>query len=249
MAKYSFIPWVREGLVQAASGLSKGRLRLTVRARVTDASRARGGDPPSPGEMLLFGPGDVTGLDASQVIRRDPPEGTPDFEPNHFAFIEFDRPDLPWMFSLGNTSAVAGQLRPWICLVVVEKREGAVAILPATEKSLPMLEIKSGARDELPDLAEAWAWAHAQVVVVPNVPAGTDTVPAIEDTLQHAPHRTLSRLVCPRKLRERTSYYACVVPTYWGGSQAGMGLPVNGDEAANDAWRSPLPDGAIKLPV
>ena len=28
---------------------------------------------------------------------------------------------------------------------------------------LPVLEIKANAQDELPDLAESWAWAHAQV--------------------------------------------------------------------------------------
>lgn len=247
MAQYSFIPWVRQGLVQAAGGLSKGRLRLQVKAKVADASVARLGAAAGPGDILLFGPGDVTSLDAAQVIRQDPPAGTTDFEPNHLAFVEFDRPDLPWIFSLGSTAAAAGQLRPWLCLVVVKKRDGEVAILPATEKSLPVLEIKSGASDELPDLAEAWAWAHSQVVLIP--PSGGDADARIKDAIEHAPHQTLSRLICPRKLAEKTSYYACLVPTYQGGCEAGLGLPVNGDEAARDAWSPRSPQAAIRLPV
>ena len=80
------------------------------------------------------------------------------FEPNYFPLIEFDRPDFPWLF----TPAVpdtAGHLQPWICLVVVPEVKASISATP--NQPLPVLQCP---RMELPNLAEAWAWAHAQIV-------------------------------------------------------------------------------------
>src|SRR5262245_14142018 len=46
-----------------------------------------------PVPLHLYGPGDVTGLDAREVIRTEPQRFMTDFEPNYFPLIEFDRPD------------------------------------------------------------------------------------------------------------------------------------------------------------
>ena len=43
----------------------------------------------------LRGPGDVTGLDAAQIIRVEPKPNTRDFEPNFFPFVELISPELP----------------------------------------------------------------------------------------------------------------------------------------------------------
>ena len=50
-------------------------------------------------QAVVRGPGDVIGISASQVVRIDPIDGSVGVEPNYFAQIEFDRPDLPWMFT------------------------------------------------------------------------------------------------------------------------------------------------------
>ena len=39
--------------------------------------------------MQLYGPGDITGLDAREIIRTEPQAHMTDFEPNYFPAIEF----------------------------------------------------------------------------------------------------------------------------------------------------------------
>ena len=68
--------------------------------------------------VRLRGPADVVGIDVHQVVRTDPRPGTADFEPNCFPSIEFDRADFPWLFTPARANA-NGQLRPWLCLVVI----------------------------------------------------------------------------------------------------------------------------------
>src|SRR5262249_13130249 len=114
-----------------------------------------------PQTMQLLGPGDVIGIDPQQIVRREPRDHASDFEPNYFPAIEFDRPDFPWLFTPAKALA-DGKLRPWLCLVVVRQQDG-VAL--RDNGKLPVLEIRSPAHpdSELPDLAESWAWTHAQI--------------------------------------------------------------------------------------
>ena len=95
--------------------------------------------------------------------RTEPAAESGDFEAIDLAAIEFDNPDLPWMFTPAAADA-QGRLRPWMCLVVVRQTDG-VRLRPAASEPLPVLEIAAPAKlgEELPDLAESWAWAHAQV--------------------------------------------------------------------------------------
>jgi hypothetical protein len=239
MASYTYLPWVRQGLISAAGAATAqgGRLGLDVSATFTGGA----GGTSQPVTIRLFGPGDVTSLSPSQVLRTDPPNLTSDFEPNYFPLVEFDRPDLPWIFTPAAPGA-DGRLQPWLCLVVAEQREG-VTLDTSDATALPVLSIESGAHRELPDLAEAWAWAHAQVSAV----SGPDD---LRQALAGEPQRALSRLVCPRRLQAGTAYQACVVPTYLGGVQAGLGGSVDDDTALQPAWTltADAPD-AIRLPV
>ena len=161
VANLSFLPWVREGVaasIPVADTLlpQRGVADLSVALSINDA-------PGAAVSVRLRGPADVTGIDARQVVRMEPHPDTSDFEPNYFACIEFDRPDFPWLFTPARANA-SGQLRPWLCLVVVREQDG-VAITPASASSLPVLRITSPAHpvDELPDLTDCWAWAHGQV--------------------------------------------------------------------------------------
>ena len=93
-ATYRFFSWFRQGLLADAANRGElpstnaGRLVYPVRLRVNDAR-------PVDVDVQLYGPGDVTGIDAREVIRIEPLRLMTDFEPNYFPSIEFDRPDFP----------------------------------------------------------------------------------------------------------------------------------------------------------
>src|SRR5438034_10164685 len=135
---FTFLSWVRQVMistVQTGDTLdSTLNSHIDVNVHVylnnsatADVTRA----------IRLLGPGDVTGFDARQVIRTDPVHLTSDFEPNYFPVVEFDRPDFPWLFT---PAANAGEkLRPWICLIAVEK--GAENLQATPQRPLPLLTV------------------------------------------------------------------------------------------------------------
>src|SRR5574338_111423 len=241
MAKYAFLPWARQGLagaLDASVQLVDVRAALTASARVSTGAAQVDSTPVT---LRLHGPGDVAGLDISHVVRTDLAAGTSGNETNCFPLVEFDRPDLPWLFTPQGASG--RQLRPWICLIVVVQRDG-VTLTGTPGAKAQLLSIKKGAASELPDLSQAWAWAHTQVAMTDD----SEADPAkLAQAVAGAPDRVRSRLVCPRTLAANKSYYACVVPTYLGGVQAGLGQPVTAATVTSDAW-GPGVD-AIDLPV
>ncbi|SDS73717.1 DUF3892 domain-containing protein [Actinopolymorpha singaporensis] len=226
MSGLTFLSWVREGL--GASGSGTDPLTGSLPARGTVTVKVRINDRPEVEvPTRLYGPGDVAGIDPRQVLRTDPPAGTDGFEPHLFAQVEFDRPDLPWMFS---PAAPTGEqrLRPWLVLVVVEADRATV--VPDPKGGLPRLVC---APEDLPDLSESWAWAHAQVVTDGDLNDAT-----VDGLLAEAPERTLSRLVCPKRLDPHVAYVAAVVPAFEAGRLAGIGEPVEGPDATElrPAW-------------
>jgi hypothetical protein len=244
-ATYRFFSWLRQGLLaEAASrgGVSSagGRLIYPVRLRVNDA-------PPVDKDVQFYGPGDVTGIDAREIIRIDPPRLTADFEPNYFPSIEFDRPDFPWLFTPQSADAQK-RLRPWICLVVLRKDGATLTTDPC--KPLPVIECS---RAELPNLDESWAWAHAQVVSSDQTPADPSPHPDLKRILREHPERTLSRLLSPRRLDPNTAYYACLVPAFDVGRKTGLGEPVTEAEelVMRPAWSPGDQGGAssVTLPL
>jgi hypothetical protein len=172
----------------------------------------KGGSQPVTRTVTLRGPGDVVGIEASQIVRRVP---TPERAQRRGAVPRARgvRPtELPWLFT--PAQPVANRLRPWVALVVVDAAAGTVEPGPAELPS--RLRTRLG---ELPRLDEAWAWAHAQVA---GKKAGGLSV-ATRLGESHAP-TNLSRLVCPRRLAPGRHYIAALVPTYDAGVQAGLGL-------------------------
>lgn len=233
-----FLPWVDRG---GAAVLPDDRPdahppnRVSTRAEVVVNQTGRAAIT-----IELMGPGDVTAIAAQQVIRTDPAPGTRTFESNYLALVEFDEPSLPWLFT--PAAAVSGRLRPWLCLVVVDVTPG-VRLDPPAGGPLPVLRIGPPARAEaqLPDLAESWAWAHAQVAT--DNPGGAALVTALDGD----PSRNLSRLVCSRLLAEQTEYLACVVPTFEAGRRAGLGKDPSGAEGP--AWTLAPGMAPVELPV
>lgn len=235
-----FLPWVDRG---GAATRPPDRRESHPASHVTTSAEVvvnNNNTEPASVSVQMMGPGDVTALAPQQVIRTDPAPGTATFESNYLALIELDEPSLPWLFT--PASAVAGRLRPWLCLVVVEVGPG-VRLDPPGTSPLPVLRIGPPARPEiqLPNLADSWAWAHAQVA-----PTGTDG-PALTAALGGDPARNLSRLVCGRLLTKQTEYLACVVPTFEAGRRAGLGDDPG--DAQGPAWTL-VPDmRPVELPV
>jgi hypothetical protein len=234
-----FLPWVRRGAASgvltpdtfgaAQPGQATATVTLTINAGTTVSVLT-----------TVMGPGHVTGLDDRQVIRTDPAPGSRSFEPNYVPLIELDEPALPWLFTPAAAGAQA-RLRPWLCLVVVRLADG-VRLDPPQAGPLPVLRIGLPARpaDELPDLADSWAWAHAQVTAA----AGTD----LSATLA-TPSGSLARLLCPRVLTPDTDYLACVVPAFELGRKAGLGQPIAPADEAQLAPAWGLSSSTVELPV
>jgi hypothetical protein len=247
-AQSSFLPWLRRGitrhLVAPAAGATRASIDVVL--RVTQD----GGTPRDVQRaMQLAGPGDVRGLDGRSVRRTWPRPDVVDAEPNLLALVEFHQCDLPWRFTpeapstAGSTAAVpTGQLRPWMCLVVLEESE--FRLTPSSEQQpFARLEVTSAAA--LPSLADSWAWAHVQyfgdVALSPT---------AASAELRDHPDRFVSRLVCPRRLKPRTTYHGFVVPSFLRGALAGLGETVPADVAPTaPAWPRPSGAGPQALPV
>jgi hypothetical protein len=227
----TLLPWVRQGI--SAAPLPRDTLTAGLPARVPLPVELGLGADTVHVQARMLGPGDVVGIDPRQVVRTDPRPRTSNVEPNYLAGVEFARPDFPWLFT---PAAADGQnrLRPWLCLIVV-RRQGGVTLAMDPARPLPALAIAAPAvaSDELPDLAESYAWAHAQVVG----PLRADNPLA------------RSRLLCPRRLQPHRTYLACLVPTFRVGREAGLGRPVSEADLTTlqPAWTGQ--ETAVQLPV
>ncbi|MEO6408130.1 MAG: hypothetical protein ABIO45_05185 [Burkholderiaceae bacterium] len=245
-ANLSFLPWVRQGAAASIATLDTLGAGQHAVADLSAVLSVNGSAAP-PVTVRLRGPADVVGIDANQVVRRDPRPGSIDFEPNYFAGIEFDRADFPWLFTPARADA-SGKLRPWLCLVVLRKQDG-VTLGPTVDAPCTTLQIAAPAKpaEELPNLADSWAWAHAQAA------ASNSSAAQVGNALAGAPALSLSRLLCPRILAADTDYIACVVPTFELGRKAGLGLPITDADlvAANalaPAW-TPTQKAPLLLPA
>jgi hypothetical protein len=239
MTAARFLPWVREGLGASVGTADPGGgqpLPARAELNVTASVSGNGGGKASV-KVRVLGPADVIAVDPLQVIRMEPAPATTDFEPNYMPLVEFDRPDLPWLFTPAAAST-SDQLRPWLCLVVVERDTEATLETPADR--LPVLKLNN-AGTALPNLAESWAWVHAQI-------AGTGDPAAILRSTDAS--RTLSRLLCPRRMTGRTAYIAAVVPTFEQGRLAGLrrlDAAVDSATPLQPAWTAAT--GSLELPV
>jgi hypothetical protein len=246
-AQVLFLPWLRQGLAARLGNADTlgATLPASVDLTVTLGVTTPANNPSA--TVHVRGPGDVIGIDPRQVVRTEPAVDSGDFEAVDLAAIEFDNPDLPWLFTPAAADA-QGRLRPWMCLVVVRQQDG-VRLRPAGGEPLPVLEIAAPAKplEELPDLAESWAWAHAQVSWPHDAPPDEA---AVRELLMTRPELSVSRLLCARRLAPHTDYIACVVPTFDVGRRAGLNLPLPTNADLTPAWRHDAPPPArMDLPV
>jgi hypothetical protein len=234
---YRFLPWTRRGL---AAGITTADGPVTAHATISVGMTVSGaGD--SSANLRLYGAGDVIGIDPRLIVRMEPRPNTTDVEPNYVAAIEFDPPDLPWLFTPA-AAAPGDRLRPWCVLVVVDS---AVIAPPHLERGLPLPVIDVPAAHvltELPDLAESWAWAHTQVLTTGS------TQEALRAELNGVAERQLSRIVCPRRLEPAKRYCACLVPAFSVGVQRGLGGAPADDATLAAAWTLAATTD-VRLPV
>lgn len=239
LGSYTLIPHHRTGTAAAYrtafSTTAKARGRIDVTVPLTDGPAQDKGT----GRLFLRGPGDVLGIDPRQVVRRYPAPGTRDAEPSDLALCELDQPDLPWLFTPTSTDA-GGHLPPWLRLVVVPDRRGLV--MQPLRPGLPCwAEV---AVEDLPPEAEAWAWAHVQVLGEPEPPGWTDDARLSPSN----PALNLARLLCPRELEPNRSWTAMLVPTFEVGRRAGLGITDDLDDL-RWAWARGGAQESVRLPV
>jgi hypothetical protein len=215
--RYVFLPFARTGIAAALStpfawDLST-RAMIDVRQPVGDETR---GTIDAEMQVQVYGPADVTAIDPRQIVRTVPRADADSAEIDDLVHVEFDRPDMPWLFTPAGPDA-AGRLTPWLTLIVVERHHLAWGEQRGEVRSARVR------RDQLQPLGDAWAWAHAQVMGAKG--ANNTEQPTLEQRLseENAAHN-VSRLICPRRLAARTDYVACLVPTFLAGAQAALGL-------------------------
>ncbi len=197
--------------------------------------------------LLLYGPGDVVGFDTRHVVLSEPADGTANFEPNYFASIEFDDPDIPWLFTPAQAAPTAsgttqGRLRPWIVLIVLADGEYTLT-KAATSQGLDWIHL-SNRPQILLDLGDSWAWAHAQL----TGPLGSDT---LDSLITNQPQRFVSRLLCPRALQPDTHYTAFLVPAFLAGATtmlpSSLPTPSTSTDPLGPAWN--VGDASVNLPI
>lgn len=195
MPELGFGAWAQSpigaSLVQADDGqqtLDHGEFdpRATLRGPARETTPIA---PPVKPRML--GPGGVARLVPQAIGRAFPSPGAVDHAPNDLAALELTVPELPWLLTPARPGG-RNRLRPWLVLIVVD------AATPFDPGARPLPRVRPTTA-ELPDLAQAWAWAHVQS------PPG------------------VARLLCPRRLAGDRRYRACLVPAFAGGVAAGMG--------------------------
>jgi hypothetical protein len=210
--EFTLFPIVRQGYRPDEPFTKAGNITDSGSTDVTLSIEGTGPDGTTTEDVEttidIYGPGEVTALDTDQIVRMEPEPATTEFPPNYFPLVEFDSPYLPWQFSPERADD-QGRNRPWLCLVVVPREP--TELEPPGTGALPVLQTSV---DQLPDPAETWAWAHAQLVGDGNP----------EGEFASRSTRTVSRLLCPRNLSPKTKYRACIVPTFEPGRRAGLGM-------------------------
>ncbi len=239
-ANYSFLSVLRRGLgAMIPPSVPTAGPRVAVPVTLSVGGSAASGLP----TVAVRGPGDVIGFDGSAVRRVWPAAGSDQAEPNYFALLEIGDPDLPWRYS---PDATAGdRLMPWLCLIVLE--DGEVQSETPAGPGRPLAAVTVTDATALPDLSQAWAWAHGQILGLPDPPATDFDADSVAALLAQDPTRQSARVVCPRQLTPLTSYSAYLVPTFERGRLSGLGQPPGDADRLAPAWQ--VGQTSIELPV
>jgi hypothetical protein len=211
---YTFLPWARLGVANSitqADADASVLVRASIPIDLTLATEAKSGAAASqvvPKDVLLYGPGDIIGIDAGAILRTEPQSWITSFESNLLAYVEFYDEDMPWRYT--PAAATPDRLRPWLALVVLTEEEFLDDKTP--KRPLPAFDLASGkqASTLFPPPSELWAWAHVHVNRTLAGPPAAD----LEAVLAADPDHASSRILCPRRLAPNTTYHAFLVPAF-----------------------------------
>lgn len=231
---YTFLPWVKSGLgahiVDDAQSLTSPRTNLNIQINIKRYTLEGVIDSVAAPKRTveLMGPGDVVGINRSFIVRRDPEPNSRNVENNYFALIESNQPDFFWRFTPVKTSDDSpNKLTPWISLIILTRDEFEG---PHNGIILPEITINDPSKS-LPDLSQAWAWAHCQII------GEVEDKEDLQEILSNEPYHVISRLLAPRHLEPNKKYYAFLLPSFEAGRLASLGLDVPDDLKGIDfAW-------------
>ncbi|HEX3475963.1 MAG TPA: hypothetical protein VHT91_13145 [Kofleriaceae bacterium] len=240
LGKYTFLPWLRQGIsTQVAQ--SDGT-PVTGHASVQATVKIGGGPESAPVTVSidLLGPGDVRAFDTRAITRHWPRPDVFEVEPNYFPLLELFPADIAWRFTPARANA-QDRLRPWLGLIAL--RDDEVDTFRGPTKDLPVAVLTTKAATPLPPVDQLWAWAHVHVDAADNIDLG-----AMQGLLDNASHQVVARLLCPRRLDQRTTYTAFLVPTLEAARLGALGQTVDPAlDVSQPAWKN---DGtAVQLPV
>jgi hypothetical protein len=252
LSTYSFLPWLRQGIsnqIQAADNDSNTKLRAPINVNLRIVGKGIAENPINKDIVKpvgLYGPGDLDGVDSRNVIKTEPGNWITNFEPNYLAAIDFYDEDLPWRYTPAKPDS-KDRLRPWITLVVLKEDEFKNG-KDMTNRPLPYVELLKSTDNIFPPADQLWAWAHVHVnrdlikndIVTTSATgqpyiekvksdATTEIMDEFENTLKENPDLAYSRILCPRRLEEKTPYHAFLIPTFESGRLAALGQDVEAE--------------------
>ncbi len=261
-AYYSFLPYIRQGLAgeitepddiyNTQTATTQDRVSLPINVTVQETSISGTTTPATISQPVkLKGPGDIIGINSSQIVKVFPKDWTTNFEPNYLPYIEFYDEDFPWRYTPSKSvldttiNENAFRLRPWLSLVVLKETE----FTDETFKGpLASISVNASGNGAFHSEAQTWAWAHVHV----NEGLGTGYAPlnpsnpssnidpssvtsnitsssasgSLINKLKANPDIAVSRIMCPRELEPNTGYHAFLIPTFEIGRKAGLGQAV-----------------------
>lgn len=264
-AKYSFLPYLRQGLsslIVSPYDQALSTERAAVNVEIGLAKTPQNGGPDVPATIAksiqLKGPGDITGINSAAIAKVSPTDWVTNFEPNYLPYIEFYDEDFPWRYTPGKETidandATVARLQPWLALVALEEEEFTDEPFTGGLYSIRITDEPATVFGEPEHL---WAWAHVHVneELIPTTISPTAGVTQLQTKLIDNPDKAVSRILCPRKLKPNTGYHVFLIPSYKIGRLAGLGIPFTVGQggivnALEPAWTSTVPAPDRVFPV
>ena len=250
IATYSFLPWLRQGVANtmtAADGDTTVKTRASISVGLLLTGQPVGGGAvltqPLSQNIALYGPGDIVSVDARAIVRLEPQNWITNFESNYFPAIDFYDEDFPWRYTPAIADGTGLKLRPWIALIVLTEKEFQEGQNSGT-RPLPYITVSDAS--VFPPADQLWAWAHVHfnqsLSGDPSELVSTDmsaVLPRVQAIVSQDPDLAYSRIICPRRLADNTSYHAFLMPVFETGRLAGLGQdPNTAPFATASAWGS-----------
>ena len=254
LARYSFLPWLRRGVVNEIKAPAGNAARAKLDVTLTVVAKEKQGAANTSSQdvkqtMSLIGPGDIIGINDRMVIRAEPRNNVTDFEPNYLAFLEFYDEDFPWRYTPEPPSP-NHRLKPWLALMVLKRTEFKRINVPG--RPLASFKLNDPPTAIMADQNQTWAFSHVHInQKINNNPLSNHSFSendknALEGILKNNPDKGISRLVSPRRLEPKTFYNAFLIPAFEVGRKAGLGLSVDPNESGlASSWAT----GQLEFPI